>query len=243
MPHALSPRQLKYLEFIREYIKKNENSPQLMEIANHFRVKSSTANKTLKALQKNGHLYFGRDKVTGYYIRVPERHTTSGVLKEIPITGIVDKFGEVSRFPKYLGHFPFMLPEDIGDVFALDVIQHIPSAGILGRDYMIFTIGGSAQPGDICIHLHGKRRLLVQMYEFGPNEEALFHKSALKWMYSKENYENHLFWWPLVLNEETGQDPEISEYFRSLDPDDPWMPIEPDAIIGKAVHLVRRLAI
>jgi len=51
MPHALTDRQREYLEFIREYIRKNESSPRLEEIAEHFHVTSPTAHKTLKALQ------------------------------------------------------------------------------------------------------------------------------------------------------------------------------------------------
>ena len=50
LPHALTPRQHEYLEFIRGYIKQNESSPRLEEIAEHFGVKSPTAHKTLKAL-------------------------------------------------------------------------------------------------------------------------------------------------------------------------------------------------
>ena len=59
MPHALTPRQKEYLEFIREYIKQNECSPRLEEVAEHFNVKSPTAHKTLKTLMRAGYLYFG----------------------------------------------------------------------------------------------------------------------------------------------------------------------------------------
>ena len=36
MPHALTPRQKEYLEFIREYVKENESSPRLEEIADYI---------------------------------------------------------------------------------------------------------------------------------------------------------------------------------------------------------------
>jgi hypothetical protein len=50
MPHSLTPRQHEYLEYLRSYIKENEASPRLDEIAKHFRVKPPTAHKTLEAL-------------------------------------------------------------------------------------------------------------------------------------------------------------------------------------------------
>ncbi len=45
MPHSLTDRQREYLEFIREFIKENESSPRLEEIAKHFGVSSPTAHK------------------------------------------------------------------------------------------------------------------------------------------------------------------------------------------------------
>ncbi len=54
MPHALTTRQREYLEFLREYIKENETSPRLEEIAEHFGVKPPTAHKTLEAFHRQG---------------------------------------------------------------------------------------------------------------------------------------------------------------------------------------------
>ena len=36
MPHALTALQKEYLDFIRNYVAKNESSPRLDEIAEHF---------------------------------------------------------------------------------------------------------------------------------------------------------------------------------------------------------------
>ena len=60
MPHALTKRQKEYLEFIRNYIRENESSPRLEEIAEHFGVKAPTAHKILQSLQSKGYLYFVR---------------------------------------------------------------------------------------------------------------------------------------------------------------------------------------
>ena len=239
MPHALSKRQKEYLEFLQNYIKKNESSPRLEEIAKHFHVTKPTANKALNTLQEKGLLYFGRDKVTGFYIRTPERHTVEGSLREIMVTGVLDRYGEVLQFPKNNGHFPFVLPDGTGDVFALDVYQHIPSAGLIGRDKMIFSTGGLAKPGDICIFPFGKRRFLVRIYEPDYSEDMPFYILAKEWIDVADEIKDHLFWWPLAVNEEN------ANYFINIVEEQQlsWTPISPDMIVGKALRLVRRLAI
>jgi len=52
MPHTLSKRQREYLEFIRNFIQTNEDSPRLEEIAEQFKVTPPTAHKMLDALQR-----------------------------------------------------------------------------------------------------------------------------------------------------------------------------------------------
>ncbi len=91
MPHSLTPRQSEYLDFLREYVKKNESSPRLEEIAKHFGVKSPTAHKTLKTLQYAGYLYFGRSSTSGFFIRLIERAGSAEIVIEIPIAGKVDQ--------------------------------------------------------------------------------------------------------------------------------------------------------
>ena len=103
VPHALTTRQREYLEFIREYVKKNESSPRLEEIAKHFSVKSPTAHKTLKTLMRAGFLYFGRDSVSGFFIRLIERAGTTERMIEINTVGKVNRYGEVYDFPEKIG--------------------------------------------------------------------------------------------------------------------------------------------
>ena len=93
MPHALTSRQREYLEFLREYIKENESSPRLEEIADHFGVKSPTAHKTLKALMNRGYIIFGRTKKTGFFVRLIERAGTAEMVYEVPVVGNIDGFG------------------------------------------------------------------------------------------------------------------------------------------------------
>src|SRR5687768_764236 len=127
MPHALTDRQLEYLKFLREYIKKNESSPRLEEIANHFGVKPPTAHKILEALHNKGYIYFARDSVSGFFIRLIERAGSAETVIEVVIAGKVNRYGELINFPENHGHFASVLsganPED---VFALAVTDNIP---------------------------------------------------------------------------------------------------------------------
>ena len=100
MPHALTPRLREYLDLIREYIKENESSPRLEEISEHFGVTAPTAHKALKSLQSKGYLYFGRDSISGFFIRLIERAGASEIMIEVPIAGKVNGFGELFDFPE-----------------------------------------------------------------------------------------------------------------------------------------------
>ena len=203
MPHSLTSRQREYLKFIREYIKTNECAPRLEEIAANFSVTKPTANKMLNALQDKGHISFNRDKKSGFYIRLPERYTAKGTQREIMIAGNLDRYGEVLQFPKYHGHLPFMLPDEVGDVLALDVYQHIPSAGILAKDRMIFARGGEAKPGDICIFPFGDRNFLVRIYKLEFTEDTPFSNLSNHWENDfAEGFEGCLLWWPLAITED-----------------------------------------
>ena len=132
MPHSLTERQKEYLEFIHNYIRENETSPRLEEIAKYFDVKAPTAHKTLEALQSKGYLYFGRDSISGFFIRLIERAGSAETIIEVPITGKVNRFGELIDFPELLGHFPTLLiGAEPGNIFALAVVEDIPEVMII----------------------------------------------------------------------------------------------------------------
>jgi SOS-response transcriptional repressor LexA len=158
MPHALTDRQREYLEFIKEFIQKNETSPRLEEIANHFGVSSPTSHKVLKKLMAKGFLYFGRDPISGFFIRLIERSGSAETVIEIPIAGKVDQFGELFEFPEHHGHFATLLlganPEQ---VFALAIWEDIPPANILAGDLLICDYGKKPQPGDFAIFALGPK--------------------------------------------------------------------------------------
>ena len=157
MPHSLTDRQQEYLEYVRQYVAQNESSPRLDEIADHFGVKAPTAHKILRALQSKGYLYFGRDSISGFFIRLIERAGSTETVIEIPITGKVNRYGELIDFPELLGHFPTLLVgAEPGNVFALVVTEDIPEVSILAQDLLICDVGKLPQPGDIAILPFGK---------------------------------------------------------------------------------------
>src|SRR6266542_4431660 len=104
MPHALTHRQLEYLRYLREYIKENESSPRLDEIAAHFGVKPPTAHKTLEALHNKGYIYFARDSVSGFFIRLIERAGSLETMIEVVIVGKVKRYVELMEFPANHSH-------------------------------------------------------------------------------------------------------------------------------------------
>src|SRR5688572_21578391 len=157
MPHSLTGRQLEYLQFLREYIKKNESSPRLGEIADHFRVKPPTAHKTLEALHNKGYIYFARDSVSGFFIRLIERAGSAETMIEVVIAGKVNRYGELNSFPENHGHFASVVPgANLDDVFALAVTDNIPEASMLVGDVLICDRGKRPQPGDIAVLPFGR---------------------------------------------------------------------------------------
>lgn len=243
MPHALSSLQREYLEFIREYIKANESSPRLDEIAAHFGVKSPTAHKMLEALHNKGFLYFARDKFSGFFIRLIERAGSTETVIEVPIAGKVNKLGEIYDFPENHGHFATVLiganPETI---FALAVMEDIPQASMLSQDLLICDYGKKPQPGDICLMPFGKRWFLIRVRSKTYDKEL--HSFVMRQEYpipenlTKEELEQWLNWHPLAYNEDT------HDFFVQLAEAQgiPQAPIPPDWAGAVVLRLTRHLA-
>jgi len=246
MPHALTDRQRNYLEFIRLFIKENESSPRLEEIANHFSVKSPTAHKTLKALQRSGFLYFGRDSVSGFYIRLIERAGAIETVIEIPIAGKANRYGELYDFPKKHGHFATVLiGGEPGEVFALAVTEEIPEASILSDDLLICDYGKRPQPGDIAILPWGKesgRWFLCRIHSLTLDEDIDSLEVSNTYPISEElidkSRKQRFNWTPLAFDDAT------EAYFleEAEKADVPLRPIPPDFVAGTVLRLTRNLA-
>jgi SOS-response transcriptional repressor LexA len=246
MPHALTPRQREYLDFLRQYIQDNEDSPRLEEIAAHFGVKPPTAHKVLKALQSKGYLYFGRSRTSGFFIRLIERAGSAETVIEIPIAGKVDGYGEVYDFPQMIGHFPTLLvgaePEE---VFALVVMEDIPQANMNAQDLLICDYGKRPQPGDICIIPFGfkaNRWFLCQMYSLTYDKDTPQFIMASQYPIPEKllnkDLGQKLNWTPLAYDEYT------EEYYLEIaaKAEVPLGPLPPELVVATVLRLSRTLA-
>jgi SOS-response transcriptional repressor LexA len=220
VPKALTERQKEYLDFIRTFIQENECVPRLDEIAKHHRVTSPTAHKALKSLQDKGYLYFGRDSVTGFYIRLIEFVDISIQIAEISILGSVDQYGIVHNFPKKIQHFVTpTLQSNPKDLFALHVSGNLPEFNIVPHDIIIFDQDKIPQVGDICLTLINNHRVLVQIMDEDQENDRL------SWMTLDEDNANN----PVLLETQETQD----SYPQSL---------PRDFIIATALRITRHLA-
>jgi len=164
MPQDLTDRQQEYLDFIRAYIQENESAPRLDEIAKHLGVASPTAHKALKTLQDKGYIYFGRDRISGFYIRLIEFVDVSLQVAEISVLGQVDQFGIVHDFPEKSNHFATLaLQSNPKDLFALHVSGNLPIFNFVPHDILIMDQGRSPQVGDICLTIINENRILIQI--------------------------------------------------------------------------------
>jgi repressor LexA len=246
MPHALTTRQREYLEFIREYVRKNESSPSLKEIAEHFGVKSPTAHNTLKALMAAGYLYFGRNSISGFFIRLIERGGSTEAVIEIPIAGKVNRYGELFHFPEELGHFATVLSgTEVGNVFALVAMEDIPEASILDQDLLICDFSKRSQPGDIAILPWGKqsgRWFLCQIFSLTLDQDLDSLEASNQYPVPEVLLDKSLGqrfqWAPIAYGEDT------KEYLLAEADKDhvPMRPIPPDFVLGTVLRLTRNLA-
>jgi SOS-response transcriptional repressor LexA len=242
MPHALTERQKECLEYIRGYVTENESSPRLEEIATHLNVTSPTAHKLLEALQSKGYLYFGRDKVSGFFVRLIDRAGSAETMVEIALAGKIDGYGEVFDFPQELGHFASVLIGSKPDeLFALVVMEDIPQASMLASDFIIFDWGKKPQPGDICIAPIGDRFFLVQVtsssFEDTPSLVAAQYYPIPEKL-ARPDPDLVLNWYPLAHTEAT------HDYFIQVAEVQRWQigPLDPKLVVATALRLIRALA-
>jgi len=243
LPHSLTTTQREYLGFLRDFIKRNESSPRLEEIAEHFTVKAPTAHKILEALQSKGYLYFGRDPVSGFFIRLIERAGSAEVVMEVPIAGRVGEYGEVVDFPAELGHFASIFigakPEN---VFTLAVTEDIPQANILAGDLIIFDLNKKPQPGDIYIGPIGQKLFLIKIDSKTYDSETFSPETAQTYPIpedlAKPELKQRLNWYPVAYNDKT------QVWFAQITEQQNWgiAPLPVELIVATALRLSRALA-
>lgn len=240
MSHTLTERQKEYFDFIRNYIQENESAPRLDEIAKHFGVTSPTVHKALHTLQDKGQLYSARDRVTGFYIRVPERIETAAPFFEINLIGKVNRYGEIIDFPEKDGHFPIaIVGSNQEDLFAVELLQHIPSANMETGDIIIFDQERTPQPDQIGIIPWGRGWIMVHLYSPQINDDlpffALLENDLSEWEELVKELDGYFFWWPLAYSDDT------DDYFAkaAVKKNVPWRPIPFDHVLATAVRLDR----
>lgn len=243
MPHSLTDRQKEVLNFIRGYVRENECSPRLDEIASRFDVKPPTAHKLLEALQQKGYLYFGRDNTSGFFIRLVEHAGSSEIVFEVPIAGKVTRYGEVVEFPTEMGHFAsVVVGSDPTDVFALYAIEDIPETSICNQDLILFDMRKKPQAGDICLTAIGERMFLVRVMSETYDERTLSLVTAQQYpipqKLKNQGFQHKLNWIPLAYSEKN------EDYYFKVIEEQKWKigPISPELIAATAIRLVRQLA-
>jgi len=223
MVARLTQRQQEYLKFIRNFTAENQFAPLLKEIAQNFNVESSTANKALKTLQEKGHLYFGRSETLGYYIRLPEWHTSGQRMVEVSNIGFVNQYGMLYEFPTLMGHFPTlrMYPRK-GKPFVLRLTADIPHTNLLGGDQLFCERDLTPKQDDICIALIGPGKyFLVQILEIFPKDDKVD--------------ETHYTWNPIAYYEDT------HDYFMEFAQKQGWiLETIPESLIYAAVTWMQR---
>lgn len=247
MPHALTPRQREYLEFLREYIRENESSPRLEEIAEHFGVKSPTAHKTLSALHEKGYIYFARSSVSGFFIRLIERAGSAETLIEVAVSGEVNRYGELINFPKMHRHFASVVPgANPEDVFALALAEDIPEANMVFGDWLICDRNKRPQPGDIAIlpfSRSGRRFLLCHIDSLTYDKDLVSEEASNDYPIPEDlldtSREQLFNWSPLAFSEETKE-----YYWQELEKEGwPTSPMPPELVMGTVLRLIRHLAL
>lgn len=209
-----------YLKFIREYIDENHCAPRLEEIAQHFSVTEPTAHNMLISLEEEGFLYFDRDDLSGFFIRIIERVGTTSSPWEIGIMGGLDRYGKLLEFPKKHGHFPIVMPNyDVDQLFALQAWQHIPQADILANDLLLFDRNPDPRLGGICIIPIGNEWFLVRL--ISQDEDGRF------------------LWNPIAYDEDTKEI--YISYFEKKNV--MLISVEKELILASAIALKRTLTI
>lgn len=246
MPHALTTRQREYFDFLRTYIRENESSPRLDEVADHFGVKPPTAHKTLEALHNKGYIYFARDSVSGFFIRLLERAGSAETIVEVVIAGRVNRYGELTDYPQKHGHFASVLQgADPENVFALVVSQSIPEASILHGDTLICDMSKRPQPGDIAILPFGRsgRRFFLCRIHSLTSDKDLDNLEVSNQYPIPENLLDtspgqRFNWIPLAFGEDT------EEYFNQEAEKEkmPLRAIPHEYIMATVLRLTRHLA-
>jgi len=148
----VTPKQLKVLDFVRDFIRERGVAPTLEEIASHMRVCKVTARQYLQALERRGAISRKKYGWRGIEINSLWNMHRDGI--RLPLLGCIAAGSplEAVEIPETLD-----LDENFAageDLFALRVKgDSMVEEGILDGDYVIIQKREAAQNGDTVVAL------------------------------------------------------------------------------------------
>ena len=258
MPHALTKRQKEFLTFLKNYIRENEDSPSLNEIAEHFRVKPATAHKMLEALQHKDYIFFMRHPKR-FFIRLVERGGMREQVFPLNIVGKINQYGEVidfielsdvDRLMQHVKQTGNSLLESIDivqkcadpqSIFGLRASHKIPQANIEKGDILVLDAKKMPQSGFMSLLPVGPKRRLFLCWSHGKTMDDRFlsfdvrEPYPLPEQYVDGDLRQRMFWSPIAWDENT------HEYFEQLAEKGGFLvePIPKNLIFGTVLELIR----
>lgn len=170
----ITPRQMKILQFIRDYMRCESVPPTYREIASHMGIKSTHGvARHLRALEAKGQLELIREKARG--IRLPGFMP----LAEGPPPETIPLLGRVAA------GMPILAEENVeerlyidrtvfgpGATFALKVSgDSMKNAGMMDGDLVVIRTQPTAKNGEIVVALIGEEATVKRFYDCGSHVE------------------------------------------------------------------------
>jgi repressor LexA len=159
---AITDKQKRILDFLREYTKSNGYPPTVREIGGHFQFLWAAARVHLKALEKKGFIKVNPSKSRG--IEIPGLMPSDGVM--LPVAGRIRAGKPILAREDIDAHILIdrsLFPYD--DSFSLTVTgDSMIEAGILEGDYVIVRPQRTLENGEIGVVLLEDEATVKRVY-------------------------------------------------------------------------------
>lgn len=166
---GLTEKQKEIMNFIQRFSEKENMAPTVYEIANHFKIKTSTVFAHIKALQKKDFLTRS-SKARSIALKHPKkqpRHMSFSL--PIPLLGRINAGmpTDATEYREDMLHFDKRLIGDANpsNVFALRVTgESMRDLGILDSDIVIVKQTNQAKKGDVVVALVDNESTVKSFY-------------------------------------------------------------------------------
>lgn len=166
---GLTEKQQAVLDFIDEFLRRNNMSPTVYEIAEHLEIKPATAFAHLRALQRKGYVDRSSKARSLTLLRgAAPKHLSLSL--SIPVLGRISAGMPLlaqENIEEHITMDPAMMPFGIGGhrLFGLKVNGlSMKDAGILDGDTLIAKESNQARIGDIVVALVGDEATVKYFY-------------------------------------------------------------------------------